>query len=197
MLESWDALSRPISPPRFPGTRQRSRLRPCRTMSQFRRGVRLAFDWGDVRIGVAACDRDGVLAYPVRTVRAGANEIADLAAVVDEYEPIEVLVGFPRSLSGREGPAAAKARERARRLARAVRVPVRLVDERLTTLTASQRLSEGGKRAREQRQLIDAAAAVAILEQALTFEQSREIPPGELVSPPDGPVIDGPDLPGG
>ena len=165
-------------------------------MSQFRPGVRLAVDWGDARIGVAACDRDGVLAYPVRTVRAGVNEITELVALVDEYRPIEVLVGFPRSLSGREGQAAAKARERARRLARAVRVPVRLVDERLTTVTASQRLSEGGKRANEQRQLIDAAAAVAILEQALTFEQSREIPPGELVSPPGGPVIDGPDLPG-
>jgi putative pre-16S rRNA nuclease len=151
-------------------------------MSQFRPGVRLAVDWGDARIGVAACDRDGVLAYPVRTVRAGVNEITELVALVDEYRPIEVLVGFPRSLSGSEGQAAAKARERARRLARAVHVPVRLVDERLTTVTASQRLSEGGKRANEQRQLIDAAAAVAILEQALTFEQSREIPPGELVS---------------
>jgi putative holliday junction resolvase len=156
-------------------------------MSKFRRGVRLAFDWGDVRIGIAACDRDGVLAYPVSTVRAGKDEIAELDAVVAEYEPIEVLVGFPRSLSGREGPAAAKARERAGRLAGVVRVPVRLVDERLTTVTASQRLSEGGKRAKEQRELIDAAAAVAILEQALRYEQSREIPPGELVSPDSRP----------
>jgi putative holliday junction resolvase len=166
-------------------------------MSQFRRGVRLAFDWGDARIGVAACDRDGVLAYPVRAVRAGADEIVELVALVDEYQPIEVLVGFPRSLSGRQGPAAAKAREQAGRLAGVVRVPVRLVDERLTTVTASQRLSEGGKRAKEQRELIDAAAAVAILEQALRYEQSREIPPGELVSPPGGPVSEGPDLPGG
>jgi putative pre-16S rRNA nuclease len=162
----------------------------------FRRGVRIALDWGAARIGVAACDRDGVLAYPVRTVRAGKEEIAQLVALVDEYRPIEVLVGFPRSLSGGEGPAAAKARGRASRLAGAVTVPVRLVDERLTTVTASQRLSEGGKRASEQRELIDAAAAVAILEHALAFEQSRELPPGELVSPPGGPVIEGPDLPG-
>ena len=190
MLESWDALSLaccPISPPRFPGTRLRSRLRPCRTMSQFRRGVRLAFDWGDARIGVAACDPDGVLAYPVRTVRAGRDEIAQLVALVDEYRPMEVLVGFPRSLSGGEGPAAVKARERASRLAVAVPVPVRLVDERLTTVTASRRLSEGGKRAKEQRELIDAAAAVAVLEHALAFEQSREIPAGELVSPDSRP----------
>ena len=164
-------------------------------MSQFRLGVRLAFDWGDVRIGVAACDRDGVLAYPVSTVRAGADEIGDLVGLVAEYEPIEVLVGLPRSLSGGEGPAAVKARERAKRLASAMRVPVRLVDERLTTVTASQRLHEGGKRAKEQRELIDAAAAVAILELALAFEQSQGIPPGELVSPSGGPVTGGPDLP--
>jgi putative Holliday junction resolvase len=147
-----------------------------------RRGVRLALDWGDARIGVAASDPDGVLAYPATTVQAGAGEIDQLAAVVADYEPIEVLVGFPRSLSGGEGPAATKARERAKRLAGVIGVPVRLVDERLTTVTASQRLHEGGKRAREQRELIDAAAAVAILEQALAFEQSQEKPAGELVS---------------
>ena len=164
---------------------------------KMRRGVRLALDWGDARIGVAACDNDGVLAYPVSTVRAGPDEITDLVVLVGEHEPIEVLVGFPRSLSGGEGPAAGKARERAGRLADAIRVPVRLVDERLTTVTASQRLSQGGKRVKEQRELIDAAAAAAILEQALAFEQSRGIPPGELVSASGGPVIDGPDLPGG
>jgi putative holliday junction resolvase len=162
-----------------------------------RLGVRIALDWGDARIGVAACDQAGVLAYPVRTIRAGATEVDELAAVIAEHEPIEVLVGFPRSLSGGEGPAAAKARQRAERLAASIRVPVRLVDERLTTVTASQRLREGGKRAKEQRELIDAAAAVAILEQALAFEQSQEKPPGELVSAPGGPVTDGPDLPGG
>ena len=162
-----------------------------------RRGVRMAFDWGDARIGVAASDPEGVLAYPVMTVRAGAGEIDQLATVVAEYEPIEVLVGFPRSLSGGEGPAAAQARERAARLAGSIVVPVRLVDERLTTVTASQRLREGGKKAREQRELIDAAAAVAILEQALAFEQSQERPPGELVSAPGGPMTNGPDLPGG
>ena len=162
-----------------------------------RRGVRMAFDWGDARIGVAASDPEGVLAYPVMTVRAGAGEVDRLVAVVAEYEPIEVLVGFPRSLSGGEGPAAAQARERAARLAGSIVVPVRLVDERLTTVTASQRLREGGKKAREQRELIDAAAAVAILEQALAFEQSQERPPGELVSAPGGPMTNGPDLPGG
>jgi putative holliday junction resolvase len=147
-----------------------------------RQGVRLALDWGDARIGVAACDREAVLPYPVKAVRAGQREIAELVATVAEYQPIEVLVGLPRSLSGAEGPAAAKARDRAARLAEAIAVPVRLVDERLTTVTAARRLTEGGKRAKEQRQLIDAAAAVTILEQALAVEQSQGRAPGELVS---------------
>src|SRR6476661_8027280 len=147
-----------------------------------RRGVRLAIDWGDARIGVAACDRDAVLAYPLTTVRATGTEIAELAALVLEHEPLEVLVGYPRSLNGTDGPAAHLARYRARVLAAAVPVPVRLMDERLSTVTASRRLRASGKRAREQRGLIDAAAAVAILEQALAIEGARGNPPGELVS---------------
>ncbi len=123
-----------------------------------------------------------MLAYPLATVPAGEAEITGLVELVAEHEPIEVLVGFPRSLSGGEGPAAAKARERAQRLAAAIGVPVRLVDERLTTVTASQRLRASGKRARQQRTLIDAAAAAAILEQALAIEHSGGMPPGELVS---------------
>ena len=152
-------------------------------MSSIRPGVRLALDWGDARIGVAACDPDGVLAYPLTTVAAGATEIADLAALIGERAPIEVLVGLPRSLSGGEGPAAVKVRERAAALAAALAIPVRLVDERLTTVTASQRLRAGGKKARQQRPLIDAAAATAILEQALAVERSGQRPAGELVSP--------------
>lgn len=152
-------------------------------MPSIRPGVRLALDWGDARIGVAACDADGVLAYPLTTVAAGTTEIADLAALISERAPIEVLVGLPRSLTGGEGPAAVKARERAAALAATLTIPVRLVDERLTTVTASQRLRAGGKRARQQRPLIDAAAATAILEQALAVERSGQRPPGELVSP--------------
>ncbi len=147
-----------------------------------RRGVRLAIDWGDARIGVAACDRDGVLAYPLDTVPAGATELDRLADLVTEHQPIEVLVGLPRSLSGGEGPAAVKARERAARLAARLGVPVRLVDERLTTVTASQQLRASGKKAKQQRSLIDAAAAAAILEHALAIERSGGTPPGELVS---------------
>jgi putative holliday junction resolvase len=148
----------------------------------FRRGVRLAVDLGEVRIGVAACDADGVLAFPVSTVPAGVDEVDALLAVVREYSPIEVLVGLPRSLAGGEGPAALRARDRARRLAEAVGVPVRLVDERLSTVTAAQQLRAGGRNAKEQRAVIDAAAAAAILEHALSLERAQGHPPGELVS---------------
>jgi putative Holliday junction resolvase len=155
-------------------------------VNSLRPGVRLALDWGDARIGVAACDAGAVLAYPLTTVVAGDTEIDDLARLVAEHQPLEVLVGLPRSLSGTEGPAAAKARERAARLSSAITVPVRLVDERLTTVTAARRLRESGKRARQQRPLIDAAAAAAILEQALAAERAGPSPPGELVSPGPG-----------
>jgi putative Holliday junction resolvase len=148
----------------------------------FRPGVRLAVDLGDVRIGIAACDADGTLAYPVSTVRAGVDEIDALLAVVREYSPIEILVGLPRSLGGGEGPAAVTARDRAGRLAEVVGVPVRLIDERLSTVTAAQRLRAGGRTAREQRGMIDAVAAAAILEHALSLERAQGHPPGELVS---------------
>ena len=99
-----------------------------------------------------------------------------------QVEPIEVLVGLPTSLAGGEGPAAAKARERAGRLAAATPIAVRLVDERLTTVSAARQLREGGRRARQQRDVIDAAAAAAILEHALASERAQGTAPGELVS---------------
>lgn len=158
-----------------------------------RSGVRLALDMGDARIGVAACDPAGSLAFPVATVQAGAGELERLLAVVAEYEPIEIVVGLPRSLSGTEGPSVAKIRARASALATAVaavaaRAPadpapdVRLVDERLTTVHAARRLRAAGKSSRQQRAVIDSAAAVAILEHALDSERHRGFPPGELVS---------------
>lgn len=156
-------------------------------MSAFRPGVRLALDWGDARIGVAACDREGLICFPVATVRAGAAALAELVALITEQAPIEVLVGLPRSLSGGEGPAAVKVREHAVRLAAATQIPVRLVDERLTTVTASRRLRESGRKAKQQRGVIDAAAAVEILEHAVALERGRGEQPGELVSAPGRP----------
>jgi putative pre-16S rRNA nuclease len=152
-----------------------------------RDGVRLALDLGDARIGVAACDRAGTLAYPVATLPAGEGEVDRIVALVAEYEPIEVVVGLPRSLSGAEGPAAAKVRARATALATALRSVVgeprvRLVDERLSTVSAARQLRERGMNSRQQRFRIDAAAAVTILEHALDSERNSGFPPGELLS---------------
>ncbi|WP_375431795.1 Holliday junction resolvase RuvX [uncultured Friedmanniella sp.] len=156
-------------------------------MAEFRRGRRLGLDWGDARIGVAECDPDGLVAYPRDTVAAGPAELVQLAAIVAAVEPLEVVVGLPRSLNGSEGPAAVKVRERAAALAAAliaggVAVPVRLVDERLSTVSASRRLREGGRKARAQRGVIDMAAAAEILEHALAVERASGVAAGELVS---------------
>ncbi|MFH8619766.1 Holliday junction resolvase RuvX [Streptomyces sp. NPDC017979] len=149
-----------------------------------RRGRRLAIDVGDARIGVASCDPDGILATPVETVPGRDVPAAHrrLRALVEEYEPIEVVVGLPRSLNGREGPAATKVRTFARELARGIApVPVRLLDERMTTVSASQGLRAAGVTSKKGRSVIDQAAAVLILQNALESERASGAPPGESV----------------
>ncbi|MFD7510934.1 Holliday junction resolvase RuvX [Streptomyces sp. NPDC059853] len=149
-----------------------------------RRGRRLAVDVGEARIGVASSDPDGLLATPVETVPGRDVPAAQrrLEQLVAEYEPLEVVVGLPRSLSGAEGPAAARVRafvqETARRIAP---VPVRLVDERMSTVTAAQSMRASGVSARKGRSRIDQAAAVVILQSALETERVTGRPPGECV----------------
>ena len=147
-----------------------------------RLGVRLALDWGKARIGVAACDAQGLLAYPVATVAVDRQTDARLLALFAEYQPIEVVVGLPRTLAGHEGQAATDVRAAITALADRVSVPVRLVDERMTTVSASRQLTSAGRRIRQQRAVIDQAAAVAILEQALESERHTGRPPGTLLA---------------
>lgn len=143
--------------------------------------MRIGIDPGDARIGVARSDPSGMLATPVETVRRGQGDLRRLARIVREAEAIEVVVGLPRSLAGGEGPAAAKSRDFAARLAeRVAPVPVRLVDERLTTVTAHEML-RGQRRGASQRAVVDQVAAVVILQQALDTERGSGAPPGETV----------------
>jgi putative Holliday junction resolvase len=139
-------------------------------------GVRLGVDVGNVRVGVARSDRDAILATPLVTLPRDAKRGSDLdalEALVREYEAVEVVVGLPRSLSGKEGPAAVAARAYAARLAeRVAPVPVRLVDERLTTVSAERTLAERGVRGRNRRAVVDQAAAVVILQAALDAERA-------------------------
>lgn len=135
-------------------------------------GVLLALDWGMARIGVAACDAQRILAYPVDTIQNTPKDPAQVMRrvreLVSEYEPVEVVLGLPISLQGDEGIAARAMREVAKSLAVELGdVALTLVDERLTSATAHQRLSQAGKNSRQRRGMIDQMAAVAILEQAL------------------------------
>jgi putative Holliday junction resolvase len=157
-----------------------------------RRGRRLGIDWGDARIGVAVSDPDGLLAVPLDHVRAGDDELARIADLVLEYEPIELVVGLPRSLNGTEGPAAAKVRQKVSGLVERLAdrfgsdaPAVRLVDERLSTVSASRRLQAGGKSAKKQRSMIDSEAAREILDRALDTERATGTAPGELLSTTD------------
>jgi putative holliday junction resolvase len=154
--------------------------------STVRTGVRLAVDAGSVRVGVATCDPSGVLATPVtvlRRDRRGGQDLDELAAMVADREAMEVLVGLPRSLSGEEGLAAETARTYAAALAgRIAPVGVRLVDERLTTVEATRGLQSAGLDGRAARGVIDAAAAVVILQHALDSERATGDLPGEVVT---------------
>ena len=147
-----------------------------------RSGVRLGLDPGDARIGVARSDPTGFLATPVETVRRGRGDLGRLRRLVAETECVEVVVGLPRSLSGREGPSAVKVREFALSLARQIDpVPVRLCDERLTTVSAESMLRERGRKGADRRSVVDMAAAVLILQNALDTERASGNAPGEIV----------------
>jgi putative Holliday junction resolvase len=147
-----------------------------------RNGVRLGLDPGDARIGVARSDPSGFLATPVETVRRGRGDVSRLRMLVQETEAFEVVVGLPRSLSGGEGPSAVKVREFAAVLARRIDpVQVRLCDERLTTVSAESMLRDRGRKGQDRRSVVDMAAAVLILQNALDTERASGNAPGEIV----------------
>ncbi|MDO9378560.1 MAG: Holliday junction resolvase RuvX [Nocardioidaceae bacterium] len=147
-----------------------------------RHGTRLGVDVGDVRIGVARSDPSGLIATPVETVAAGDGAIARLVVLTHEHEASEVVVGLPRSLSGKLGPAARRVRSYAEQIARAVApVPVRLVDERLSTVSAENQLRAQGRKGARRRAVVDQVAAVVILQHALDTERASGRAPGETL----------------
>lgn len=148
-----------------------------------RPGVRLGVDVGSVRIGVARSDPAGVLASPLSTVRRGAGDLAELARITAETQPVEVVVGLAVGLGGTEGAAAADGRSFATALAdRLAPVPVRLVDERFTTVLAHAALRQGGRDTRARRHVVDKAAAAVVLQGALDAERATGEPAGQLVA---------------
>lgn len=155
----------------------------------FRPGVRLGIDVGTARIGVARSDLHGMLATPLETVRRAADgsDVGRIAQLAAEYEASEILVGLPLALSGRETASTDDARGFGARLARAVGRPVRLVDERLSTVSANAALRTSGRTQKSSRMIVDQIAAVVILQQALDTERSTGRPPGSLVDAEESP----------
>ncbi len=156
-------------------------------MSGFRRGTRLGIDVGKARVGVARCDRDGLLAVPVETVPrtdAAASRIAELAL---EYDAFELLVGLPVSLSGGDTASTGDARAFAYELRVATGLPVRMIDERLSTVSAHAALRDAGRSQRSSRKIIDQVAAVVLLQQAIDVEKSTGTPAGALLPEPQEP----------
>jgi putative holliday junction resolvase len=166
-----------VSARRVPATRVPA------TGAGVRPGVRLGIDVGKVRIGVARSDPGALLASPLETVLRGSGDLARLAALVSENEAVEVVVGLAVGLAGQEGKAAADGRTFATALAGLLApVPVRLVDERFTTVLAHAALQQGGLRSRGRRQVVDKAAAALLLQGALDAERSTGEPAGQLVA---------------
>jgi putative Holliday junction resolvase len=140
------------------------------------RGRRIAFDYGDVRIGVAISDPDSILASPLTTL---SNEdpklFAQIAELIVEHEPVGIYVGNPINLSGQSSKSAEKALAFAEKLRTDFKLPVALVDERLSTVSATNAMRQSGVNAKDARSKIDMAAAAAILEQALAIERAKDV----------------------
>ena len=135
-------------------------------------GRRIAFDYGDVRIGMAVCDPDGILATPLAKLQSKDPSLKKLIAeFIDEYEPVKLYVGQPKLLSGADGTAVSKVMAFSEMLTSNFDIPVVLVDERLSTVSAARQLRESGVNAKDARSVIDSASAVAILEQGLANER--------------------------
>ena len=158
------------------GWPQHLKVPPPTGVPQSRGGRVLGVDVGKARVGVALSDATGTLASPLETLRRAKNQadLDRLAALVAEHEVTEVVVGEPVHLSGASGASAEDAANYAQELAdRIPDVPVILIDERLSTVTAASQLREGGIDSRKQRAVIDQAAAVVILQQFLDSRRPR------------------------
>ncbi len=136
------------------------------------RGRRMAFDYGDVRIGVAVSDRDSILVTPLAALSAQSPTLIDeIRALIEEYEPIVLVVGEPRHLSGRASSTMESVERFLLQLQSITNTPIRSVDERLSTVSAAGKLRAAGKDAKSSKSLIDSAAAAEILESAINAER--------------------------
>ncbi len=159
-------------------------------MSGFRRGTRLGIDVGKARVGVSRCDPDGMLAVPVETVPRAETSIDRIAELVAEWEPLEIIVGLPVNMRGDETLSTADARQFAAEIARRTDAAVRLVDERLSTVSAHAALRSSGRNQKNSRSIVDQVAAVVLLQHAVDTEKSTGRPAGELIERDEEPATD-------
>ena len=138
------------------------------------RGRRIAFDYGDVRIGVAVSDPDSILSSPLTTLKATDKTlIKQISQMLSDIQPVAIYVGRPALLSGNDGSATEKAAEFVALLSTITEVPIEMVDERMSTISAARNLRDAGRNAKDSKNAIDMAAAVAILEFAIEIEKRR------------------------
>jgi putative Holliday junction resolvase len=148
-------------------------------VSDFRRGVRLGIDVGKARVGVARVDPDGMLAVPVETVPRDEASVARIVSIAAEYEPIEIVVGLPLNMQGDDTPSTADAREFAAEVGRAIPgTRIRMVDARLSTVTAHAALRQSGRSQKRSRGIVDQIAAVVFLQHAVDTEKRTGSAPG-------------------
>ena len=139
-----------------------------------KRGRRIAFDYGDVRIGVAVSDPDSILSSPLTTLKATDKNLNQLISVlISEIEPVAIYVGRPALLSGEAGAASEKAAKFAAELAAITTIPIEMIDERMSTISAARNLRDAGRSAKDSKESIDMVAAVAILEFAIEIEKRK------------------------
>jgi putative Holliday junction resolvase len=138
------------------------------------RGRRIAFDYGDVRIGVATSDADSIICSPLTTLKSSDKSLLkSITEIFLEIQPIQIFVGRPALLSGKDGAATDKAVAFADLLRGITDIEVIMVDERLSTVSAARNLRESGKNAKDAKDSIDMAAAVGILEFAIDLEKRK------------------------
>ena len=138
------------------------------------RGRRIAFDYGDVRIGVAVSDPDSILSSPLTTLKAtDKNLSSQISQIFTEIEPVSIYVGRPALLSGNDGLATEKANEFVALLRSITQVPIEMIDERMSTISAARNLRDAGRNAKDSKDAIDMAAAVAILDFAIEIEKRK------------------------
>ncbi|MCI8649839.1 MAG: Holliday junction resolvase RuvX [Anaerotruncus sp.] len=135
----------------------------------------MAVDYGDARTGLAVCDRTEFLASPIGVIQERVLErvLQQVAFAVEEYEIGEVIIGYPLNMNGSRGPRAQLCEQFAQELAKLVSVPVKLWDERSTTVSAAGYLNETDTRGKKRKEVIDAVAATVILESYLSYRKNH------------------------